>query len=47
MSRPEVAVNSARLNEISSEQMKVRERLDKLYADWERISEEIESFKRG
>ena len=44
MSKPEVAVNSARLNEISSEQMKVKERLDKLYADWERISEEIESF---
>ncbi len=44
MSRPEVAVNSARLNEISSKQMKVKERLDKLYADWERISEEIEDF---
>lgn len=44
MSKPEVAVNSARLNEISSEQMKLRERLDKLYADWERILEEIESF---
>lgn len=44
MSRPEVAVNSARLNELSSEQMKVKESLDRLYADWERISEEIESF---
>ncbi len=37
--RPEVAVNSARLNELHAEQVTIREELDELYQEWEELSD--------
>lgn len=37
--RPEVAVNSARLNELHAEQVTIREELDELYQEWEDLSD--------
>ncbi len=39
MSSDEVCRNSARLGELSAEQEKIREKLDALYEEWERLSE--------
>ncbi len=41
---PANAVNSAKLNELTSKQAKLQEELDSLYTDWETISEQIEAF---
>ena len=45
MSHPEVATNSAKLNELSKEKEALREELETLYARWEEVSEAIEAFE--
>lgn len=44
MSHPEIAVNSARLNELSEKKEKLDEKLSELYDAWEKTSERIEEF---
>ena len=41
---PANAVNSAKLNELTSKQAKLQEKLEELYANWEELSEQIEAF---
>lgn len=41
MSKPEVATNSAKLNELSLDRTKYQEELDNLYEKWEVLSEEL------
>ncbi|MDO4266542.1 MAG: ATP-binding cassette domain-containing protein [Eubacteriales bacterium] len=45
MSHPEIATNSARLNELSAEKAELAEKLAKRYADWEAASEALEAFE--
>ena len=44
MTHQEIATNSAKLNEISSEKEGLEEKLSALYEDWEKRSEELEAF---
>ena len=36
---PEVATNSARLNELSAQQKELNDQLEKLYAEWESLED--------
>lgn len=44
MSHPEIAVNSARLNELAEKKQELDEMLTVLYDAWEKTSEQIEEF---
>lgn len=44
MSHPEIAVNSAKLNELSKKKEEIDNRLSELYDAWEITSEQIEEF---
>lgn len=44
MSHPEIAVNSAKLNELSKKKEEIDEKLTELYDAWEKTSEQIEEF---
>lgn len=44
MSHPEIAVNSAKLNELTEQAAKISARLEQLYEQWETLSEELEAF---
>ena len=45
MSQPEIATNSAKLNELSAEKAEVTAKLEALYTKWEEVSEAIEAFE--
>ena len=45
MSHPEVATNSAKLNELSAEKEEISGKLEALYTKWEEVSEAIEAFE--
>ena len=45
MSHPEIATNSAKLNELSGEKNAIGEKLEALYEQWETVSEAIEAFQ--
>ncbi len=45
ISLPGNATNSAKLNELSQRQTKLREELDELYARWEELSEQLEELE--
>ena len=45
MSHPEIATNSAKLNELSAEKEEISAKLEKLYTQWEEVSEAIEAFE--
>lgn len=45
MSHPEIATNSAKLNELGQEKTEVTEALEALYSKWEELSEAIEAFE--
>lgn len=45
MTHPEIATNSAKLNELSAERSGYEERLSALYEQWETVSERIENFE--
>ena len=44
MTHPEIATNSAKLNEISAQKADIASKLEALYAEWEERSEELEAF---
>ena len=44
MARPEVAVNSAKLNELAKKKDGLTEALEELYLRWEELSESVENF---
>jgi len=44
MSHPEIATNSAKLNELTEKADRLNQRLEELYARWEQFSEELEEF---
>ena len=45
MTHPEIATNSAKLNELSGEKNAISEKLEALYEQWETVSEAIEAFQ--
>ena len=44
MARPDVAVNSAKLNELAKKKEELTAALEELYMRWEELSESIEAF---
>lgn len=44
MSHPEIATNSAKLNELTEKADRLNQLLEELYARWEQFSEELEEF---
>ena len=47
IANPANAVNSAKLNELIARQTKLKDELDKLYTDWEELSEQTENLTNG